>query len=62
MTDGADRQVREVLKEVYAAWDANDADAFAKPYASRPRRLCPALTCPAGKRSAARWQHCSPAI
>ncbi len=23
MTDDADRQVREVLKEVYAAWEAN---------------------------------------
>ncbi len=34
MTDDADRQVREVLKEVYAAWDANDADAFAEPGAA----------------------------
>ena len=33
MTDDADRQVTEVLKEVHAAWDANDADAFAEPYA-----------------------------
>jgi uncharacterized protein (TIGR02246 family) len=33
VTDNAGRQVREVLKEVYAAWEANDADAFAKPYA-----------------------------
>jgi hypothetical protein len=33
MTDNSGRQVREVLKEVYAAWEANDADAFARPYA-----------------------------
>jgi uncharacterized protein (TIGR02246 family) len=33
MTDDASRRVREVLNEVYAAWEANDADAFAKPYA-----------------------------
>jgi uncharacterized protein (TIGR02246 family) len=33
MTDDADRQAREVLNEVYAAWEANDADAFARPYA-----------------------------
>src|SRR5262249_13374634 len=31
MTENEDRQVREVLKEVYAAWEGNDADAFAEP-------------------------------
>jgi hypothetical protein len=31
MTDDADCQVREVLEGVYAAWDANDAEAFARP-------------------------------
>lgn len=41
MTDDADRQVREVLKEVYAAWDANDADAFAKPYAKSATATLP---------------------
>jgi hypothetical protein len=31
MPDDAGRQVRDVLKEVYAAWEVNDADAFAEP-------------------------------
>src|SRR5215510_13980017 len=31
MTENEDRQVREVLKEVYAAGEGNDADAFAEP-------------------------------
>jgi uncharacterized protein (TIGR02246 family) len=41
MTDDAGRQVREVLKEVYAAWEANDADAFAKPYAESATAALP---------------------
>ena len=60
MTGNADRPVREVLKEVYAAWEANDADAFAKPYAEAATASCPAFTCPAGNRSATRWRRCSP--
>jgi uncharacterized protein (TIGR02246 family) len=43
MTDDADRQVREVLKEVYAAWEANDADAFARPYAESVTATLPGI-------------------
>ncbi len=43
MTDNADRQVRDVLKEVYAAWDANGADAFAKPYAESATAALPGI-------------------
>jgi uncharacterized protein (TIGR02246 family) len=43
MTGNADRQVREVLKEVYAAWEANDADAFAKPYAESATATLPGI-------------------
>ena len=43
MTDDADRQVREILKEVYAAWEANDADAFAKPYAELATATLPGV-------------------
>jgi uncharacterized protein (TIGR02246 family) len=45
MTDkalaGADRPVREVLAEVYAAWAANDADAFVEPYADTATAILP---------------------
>jgi uncharacterized protein (TIGR02246 family) len=41
MTDNADQQVREVIGEVYAAWDANDADAFARPYAEEATATLP---------------------
>ncbi len=46
MTDDADRQVREILKGVYAAWDANDADAFAKPYAESATATLPGVYLP----------------
>jgi uncharacterized protein (TIGR02246 family) len=46
MTDNADRQVREVLKEVYAAWEVNDADAFAKPYAEAATATLPGIYLP----------------
>jgi len=45
MTDyapaGADRSVRGVLAEVYAAWAANDADAFVQPYADTATAILP---------------------
>jgi uncharacterized protein (TIGR02246 family) len=41
VTDDASHQVREVLREVYAAWEANDADAFAKPYAESATATLP---------------------
>jgi len=41
MTRNADRQVREVLKGVYAAWEANDADAFATLYAETATATLP---------------------
>jgi uncharacterized protein (TIGR02246 family) len=41
MTDDADRQVREVLEEVYSAWDADDAEAFAKLYAESATATLP---------------------
>jgi len=45
MTDyalaGADRSVREVLAEVYAAWAANDADAFVQPYDETATAILP---------------------
>ena len=45
MTDnapaGADRSVREVLAEVYAAWAANDADAFVQPYTDTATAILP---------------------
>jgi len=50
MTDDADRQVQEVLEEVYAAWDANDADAFAKPYAESATATLPGAYLP-GRRA-----------
>ena len=43
MTDDADRQVREVLREVYAAWEANDADAFARLYAEPATATLPGI-------------------
>jgi uncharacterized protein (TIGR02246 family) len=43
MSDNTDRQVREVLREVYAAWDANDADAFAGPYAEPAMATVPGI-------------------
>ena len=43
MTDDADCQVREVLEEVYAAWDANDAEAFARPYAESATATLPGI-------------------
>ncbi len=43
MTDDADRQVRGVLKEVYAAWEANDADAFSRPYAESATATLPGM-------------------
>jgi uncharacterized protein (TIGR02246 family) len=43
MTDDADRQVREVLEEVYSAWDANDAEAFAMPYAESATATLPGI-------------------
>jgi len=46
MTDDADHAVREVLKEVYAAWEANDADAFAKPYAEPATATLPGVYLP----------------
>lgn len=46
MTDSVDHQVREVLREVYAAWDANDADAFVKPYAGRATVTLPGMYLP----------------
>jgi uncharacterized protein (TIGR02246 family) len=41
MTGNADRQVREVLKGVYAAWEANDAGAFATLYAETATATLP---------------------
>ena len=46
MPDHADRQVREVLKEVYAAWEANDGDAFARPYAESATAALPGIYLP----------------
>jgi uncharacterized protein (TIGR02246 family) len=46
MTDDADRQVREVLRQVYAAWEANDADAFAAPYAETATATLPGAYLP----------------
>jgi uncharacterized protein (TIGR02246 family) len=43
MTDNADRQVRGVLREVYAAWEANDADAFTRPYAELATATLPGI-------------------
>jgi len=39
MSDNTERHVRAVLKEVYAAWDANDAGAFARPAESATAAL-----------------------
>jgi uncharacterized protein (TIGR02246 family) len=46
MTDDADRQVREVLRQVYAAWEAGDADAFAQPYAETATATLPGAYLP----------------
>jgi uncharacterized protein (TIGR02246 family) len=42
----ADRQVRVVLEEVYAAWEANDADAFVAPYAETATAILPGTYLP----------------
>ena len=49
MTDSADRRVREVLDEVYAAWAANDADAFVRPYAETATATLPGAYLPSRK-------------
>jgi uncharacterized protein (TIGR02246 family) len=45
MTDNAparaDRAVRGVLAEVYAAWAANEADAFVQPYTDTATAILP---------------------
>jgi uncharacterized protein (TIGR02246 family) len=46
MTDSADLRVREVLDEVYAAWAANDADAFVRPYAETATATLPGAYLP----------------
>jgi len=46
MTDDAGCQVREVLRQVYAAWEAGDADAFAKPYAETAMATLPGAYLP----------------
>ena len=46
MADNAVHQVREVLKEVYAAWEANDADAFATRYAETASATLPGAYLP----------------
>lgn len=43
MTDDADRQVRDVPGQLYAAWDANDANAFAGPYAETATATLPGM-------------------
>jgi uncharacterized protein (TIGR02246 family) len=43
MSENADRQVREVLEQVYAAWDAADADAFVESYAESATATLPGL-------------------
>jgi uncharacterized protein (TIGR02246 family) len=42
----ADRQVRAVLDEVYAAWADNDADAFVAPYAETATAVLPGTYLP----------------
>jgi uncharacterized protein (TIGR02246 family) len=42
----ADRAVRAVLDEVYAAWAANDADAFVAPYAETATAVLPGTYLP----------------
>jgi uncharacterized protein (TIGR02246 family) len=42
----ADRQVRAVLDEVYAAWADNDADAFVAPYAQTATAVLPGTYLP----------------
>ncbi|WP_433337567.1 SgcJ/EcaC family oxidoreductase [Spirillospora sp. CA-294931] len=44
MTD--ERQVLAVLDEVYAAWAANDADAFVSPYAEAATAILPGAYLP----------------
>jgi uncharacterized protein (TIGR02246 family) len=42
----ADRQVRAVLDEVYAAWADNDADGFVAPYAETATAVLPGTYLP----------------
>ena len=42
----ADRAVRAVLDEVYAAWADNDADAFVAPYAETATAVLPGMYLP----------------
>jgi uncharacterized protein (TIGR02246 family) len=43
MSGNTDRRAREVFREVYAAWDANDAKAFARPRAVSATATLPGI-------------------
>jgi uncharacterized protein (TIGR02246 family) len=45
-TNTLDHVIRAVLDRIYAAWEANDADAFVAPYAANATALLPGSLLP----------------